>query len=450
MAAGADREESGPYTLQVRLDVVAGPNRGQTFTFDGHQTFLVGRSQRAHLRLAGGDPYFSRIHFMVEINPPCCRVYDMGSTNGTRVNGNRVQSADLHHGDVVEAGDTVLQVSFLGDWGARAGRTPPAGVHAQAGSTVTDLDPDATESFHAHGTKRPARAPHPPAREGPSVPGGEMPIVPGYDLVREIGRGGMGVVHLALRRRDLAEVAVKVICPAVTTFSIETKRFLREAAILQQLQHPNIVSFHESGQAGDLLFFVMDYVRGTNAEEILKQEPFFAIPRAVDLMSQALEGLQYAHQKGFVHRDVKPANLLVEQTATGEVCKLADFGIARAYQASSLSGLTMMGDIGGTIPYMPPEQITDYRTANPPADQYAAAATLYRLLTGSYVFDFENLRNHQRLSRILFEEPVPVRSRRPEIPEALAQAIHRALAKDPDGRFKDAGAFRGAILRGAR
>src|SRR5207245_4495262 len=119
----------------------------------------------------------------------------------------------------------------------------------------------------------------------------------------------------------------------------------------------------------------MDYVEGTDAFELVKTQGPMAPERAVRLMGQLLQALEYAHGRGFVHRDIKPANLLITVEEGFEVLKLADFGLARVYQASQLSGLTMTGEIGGTAAFMPPEQLTNYREAKPPADQYAAAAT---------------------------------------------------------------------------
>jgi serine/threonine protein kinase len=149
----------------------------------------------------------------------------------------------------------------------------------------------------------------------------------------------MGVVYLGTRIGDSAQVAIKTIRPAAVNSSRATQRFLREAGILARLRHPHIVSYHEMGPSGDLLFFVMDYVDGVSAVEILKQQGPLPIDRAVGLVCQALEGLHYAHQEGFVHRDVKPSNLLVSRDGDREICRLADFGLARAYGASSLAGL---------------------------------------------------------------------------------------------------------------
>ena len=129
-----------------------------------------------------------------------------------------------------------------------------------------------------------------------------------------------------------------------------------------------------------------------------------------------------------------------------ETCKLADFGLARVYHASPMSGLTIMGDTGGTVPYMPPEQITDYRNVSPAADQYSTAATLYRMLTGSFLFDFDEVPKQKQLTMVLFEEPVPITARRKDIPEKLAKVIHRGLSKKPDDRYPSAAAFRQALM----
>jgi serine/threonine-protein kinase len=256
----------------------------------------------------------------------------------------------------------------------------------------------------------------------------------------------MGVVYLATRASDGAEVALKTVALGSSAPQRDIQRFLREANILRQLQHPNIVTFHDMGRQGETLYFVMDYVPGTDAGSLLAQQGRLQVGRAVRLVCQALDALHYAHGQGFVHRDVKPANLLVSSGPRGEICQVADFGLARVYHASVLSGITMLGESGGTPDYMPPEQITHYRDVRPAADQYAAAATLYRLLTGKHLFDFTGLAPAKRLTKILFDPPTPIRDQRADIPEPLAQAIYRGLEKDPAARFPDAAAFCGALL----
>jgi serine/threonine-protein kinase len=264
--------------------------------------------------------------------------------------------------------------------------------------------------------------------------------------VRELGRGSMGVVYQALRAADGRLVALKTIKPAVVPSPAETERFLREAQILNELDHPNIVAFHEMGESRSLLYFAMDFVAGIDAAQVLKQQRGpLPVARAVDLVCQLLQALDYAHAKGFVHRDVKPANLLVTQEGGRELVKLSDFGLARIYQTSRMSGLTQNHEWGGTVPFMAPDQINDLRGTKPPADQYSAAATLYNLLTDRFIYDFPE-KLHAKIMKVLLEDPVPIRQRRPDLPEELAQVIHRALAREPQNRFGSVREMRRALL----
>src|SRR5262249_29953796 len=159
--------------------------------------------------------------------------------------------------------------------------------------------------------------------------------------------------------------AIKMIQPAIAGSQEDYDRFLREAAILQALDHPHIVRCIEQGSAGDLLYFVMEFVPGVDAQKLVEQNGPLPVERAVGISCQMLDALAHAHDRGYIHRDVKPANLLIDSTSGQDVAKLSDFGLARVYHSSRLSGLTQMGTIGGTIPFMPPEQITNYRAAPP-------------------------------------------------------------------------------------
>jgi serine/threonine-protein kinase len=344
---------------------------------------------------------------------------DMGSHNGTYVNGNRVLYADLDDGDQIRAGHTILKVSVHPD--ADGDGVPMAALH-----TTTNRH-DVT-----------ARA-YPPA----------FPEIAGYRLQRELGRGGMGIVYLATSLAHKAQVAVKAIVPAVSAAPVHVERLLVEARVLKALDHPHIVRFLDQGHTGGLIYFVTEYVPGTDAGTLLKKDGPFAIKRAVGLICQLLEALEYAHAKAFVHRDIKPANVLIATGGGKEVPKLADFGLARVYQASQLSGVTMTIDVGGSAAFMPPEQITNYQGAAPPADQYSAAATLYTLLTGKHVLDLPK-EIHRQFSLILKAQPVPIQQRRADIGDDLAAAIHKALARNPSQRFADAAAFRRALVEAVK
>ena len=239
---------------------------------------------------------------------------------------------------------------------------------------------------------------------------------------------------------------MKTIQPAVAAGHAQVERFLREQRILQELDHPHIVPFREMGEAESLLFFSMEYVRGTDAWRFREQHGGdIPIGRAVGWVRQLLQALDYAHAKGFVHRDIKPPNMLLELEGDRETVKLADFGLARAYQTSTLSGVTMKGDVAGTIAFMAPEQVNHLRESQPPVDLYAAGASLYWLLTGRHVYDLPRGLSKQILM-VLQDAPVPIRSRRPDIPAGLADVIDRSLAREPEQRFADAKDMRRALL----
>jgi serine/threonine-protein kinase len=444
--------------MPIRFTVTAGAHKGRSFAFSGHDTFLVGRSRHVHLRLPSSDRRCSRFHFLVEVNPPRCRLIDMGSHNGTFVNGQRVQTAELKHDDHVRAGRNVLRVSF----GEEAGAPAPSPVVASAvpgPEPTAHLPPPSThalsQGLSVAGLCRACRA----ALAAPAgSPGAVVLLCPGcqeqasrhaqmlsgYRIVRDLGRGGMGVVYLALRQEDGLPVALKTIIPATSPTQVQIACFLREASILRQLSHPHVVRFLGMGQAQGDLFICMEYVAGSDARRLAREGGPFAVSRAVTLMCQVLEALEYAHTRGFVHRDVKPSNILVSGVCGQETAKVADFGLARVYEASQLSGLTLTGDVGGTPAYQAPEQILHFREVRPAADQYAAAATLYYLLTAQHILDLP-ANPAERLRTVLESDAVPIQQRRPDVPEALARIIHQALQRSPDRRHPNVTALRAAL-----
>jgi serine/threonine-protein kinase len=268
----------------------------------------------------------------------------------------------------------------------------------------------------------------------------------GYEIIRELGRGGMGIVSLARRTRDGLVIALKTVIPDDSATPEDLAKFLREARILSQLDHPHIVRCIDVGESTGHLYFAMEHVPGKDAHRLVREVGGpLPVQQAVRLTCQMLEALAYAHTRRFVHRDIKPSNLLVSAAGAEEWAKLADFGLARVYQASRVSGLTITGDVQGTPAFMPPEQITRYRDVLPTSDLYAVGATLYYLLTRKYVYDFPK-RVESRILKILEEDPVPIRSRRADLPGALADVIDRCLVRDPEDRFQDAASLHAALL----
>src|SRR5262249_42658946 len=154
--------------------------------------------------------------------------------------------------------------------------------------------------------------------------------------------------------------------------------------------------------------------------------------------------LDHAHKHGFVHRDIKPENILIGRGKPGLVAKISDFGLAKSYRGIGLSGLTFSGEMRGTVPFMPPEQMLDFKKVLPSADLYSTAATLYYLLSGKFVYD--DVAEGNDLIRMLLEDPtVPIQARRPEVPDGLAQALEKCLARDPADRYPTAADMRQAL-----
>jgi pSer/pThr/pTyr-binding forkhead associated (FHA) protein len=488
--------------LQIVLKVTSGPHEGREFSFDGHDHFIVGRAKSAQFRLSMKDQYFSRNHFLVEVNPPLCRLIDLNSMNGTFVNGRKVTSTELHDGDMIKGGGTTLQVSFVSkqsnaeapvanpdavvdpvpaaadvpaprnrksgqpaatvpkvvgdqtivprDWPANPAlpEQPAAGPGRKApGQTNKKLSNREEEKARA---TRPSAAPAAKVRKELSADEQKkIESIPQpfdrYELIDELGRGGMGVVYRARDKNDGSIVALKVVLPAVAASPEDLARFIREARILKKLTHPHIVPYHDLGHACGQLYFAMALVPGTNGQTLLREHDGpLPMRRAVNIVCQLLDALYAAHQAGFVHRDVKPSNLIIEPRGMDDFVWLADFGLARAYQGSTLSGLTTTGSIGGTLPFMAPEQITDYRNVSPAADQYSAAATLYYLLTREYTYDFPS-DIASKLLMVLQEPPRLIQLRCPEIPAKLSAIIHKGLARLPAQRFADVAHFRKAL-----
>jgi len=376
------------------------------------------------------------MHFMIEVNPPACRLLDLGSTNGTSVNNQKVQSIDLNDGDQIEAGNNVFRVSVRR--GDNEGKR-------QRPSTKSDMAA-IVESAHEKvvSARKAAKSNSPPVPQATDpASGGWRPS--GYEMKEVLGRGSMGIVYRAVRIVDQREFAMKVIQPNVVGSNSDIKRFLREVKILRQLEHPTIVRLMETGDEDGLLYFCMELVEGVDAQQhVEKHLKPLAIPTAVGIICQVLEGLEHAHQSGFVHRDVKPSNILLARQGGKIRVKLTDFSLARTYQESKLSGLSLTGDISGTPQYMAPEQIIDCRTVKPASDQYSTAATLYWLLTKQPTHDFTGGLSNA-IFQILHVDPIPITDRRPDLPPALASVIHRALRKESADRFPSAAKFRSAL-----
>ena len=251
-----------------------------------------------------------------------------------------------------------------------------------------------------------------------------------YEILRELGHGGMGIVYAA---RDLAlerMVAIKILSPSLLANETMVERFKREAKTVASLRHELIVSVHGVGEAGDLHYFVMDFSEGASLGKILRSHGALPIPIVRAVLYQVGSALAYAHRPGreVVHRDVKPSNILIDLEGQAIVM---DFGIAKVNTASS--GLTRTGSVFGTPEYMSPEQCRGHKVTKA-SDQYSLGAVAYAMLTGAPPFTgpfYRVLLAHQTDPR-----PSPMDTR-PDCPPELAKAVERMLAPSPTERWSD-------------
>ncbi|CAN5444468.1 hypothetical protein BH10ACI2_BH10ACI2_05180 [soil metagenome] len=431
--------------MRVTLHVVAGPQTGRDFTFDQHDTFMIGRSEDSQFCLPH-DRYFSRHHCILEIAPPQAFIRDLGSTNGTYVNGMRMETAYLKSGDRIQGGETILEVEVSSGLEAFEesdhNRTIPSIVpisclNCGRASAAEASTPDARLSYICD-----------PCRE--DLLKNPQPI-PGYQMIRVIGQGGMGSVMLARSEKDGRAVAIKTLLPEVAVSDQSLKRFLRELEVASALQHPNIVSYIEHGTHNGLVYLVTEFIVGMDASRLAKNRGGRLDYREmVKVVEQTLSALDFAHNKGYIHRDIKEQNILVQGEFPNTVAKLTDFGLSKSFKETGMSGVTMVGDVAGTIAYMPPEQVRDFKEVRPPSDIYAVGMTAYSLLTGAHALDISPKAGIAETVKAIFEQPIiPISSRISNVPPHVAAVIETALSKQVEQRWRTAGAMREALLNAA-
>ena len=255
-----------------------------------------------------------------------------------------------------------------------------------------------------------------------------------YAIEREIGAGGMATVYLAEDLKHQRKVAVKVLRPELAAV-VGAERFLREIQIAARLNHPHILTLIDSGEEDGFLYYVMPHVQGESLRDKLARERQLSIEEAVAIAQDVASALGYAHAQGVIHRDIKPGNILMHE---GEAI-VADFGIALALQAAAGQRLTETGLSLGTPEYMSPEQATADHQLDARSDIYSMGAVLYEMLAGDPPFTGRS--TQAVIAKLLTERPTPVRILRDTIPEAVEQAVMKALAKVPADRFKTAGDF---------
>jgi serine/threonine protein kinase len=281
-------------------------------------------------------------------------------------------------------------------------------------------------------------------------------ILKNYAVVRKIDEGGMGAVFLLRERTSSAEAALKIMLDQTQWVSAYRERFVREINHLARASHPNIVTILDADQHNGLPFYLMEFCAGGNANS-RRRLPIAAATTVILQVLDALiyltrvEGLEWVDDQlqefiGIVHRDLKPPNILFPATDS-YVCKVSDFGLAKAFEAAGKTNISMQDNQAGTPEFMPRQQVVDFRYAKPEVDVWAAAACFYFLLIGTWPRVLGDDRSFDRVRRT---SPIPIQSRDKKVPDPVARLIDRALddSREKPGTlaFQSAAEFKDALL----
>lgn len=495
-------------TAKAIIEITTGRLSGTRFEFTEHDTFLFGRHSKDCHACIPKDPQISRHHFLLEVNPPDATLRDLGSLNGTHVNGVKQGARKVHEtpeegrrthhpqialkpGDVIQVGDTSLK--FQVEWLLEDEDDLEDRVASEDGYEESGDDDIATLASDRVRPAQTRKWSSPPAeysiecercgkevsseiapgrtgryvcdecrklissdpmehirslirRAGDAESEDTTPTIPGYQIGKKLGMGGMGVVYRAQRLEDGKTVAVKTMLSRVAVNERARRTFLRECDVHGKLHHRNIVRMLESESIGSVFYFIMEYCNGRCFRHQLDQHggrlPWSQIG---PLLVEAIDGVAFAHEQGFVHRDIKPENILIDRVEGGLTAKIADFGLAKCFEKAGFSGMTATGSYAGTYSFMPREQLTNFKHANPVSDIWSLGASCYSALTGHHPRDFDSGTNPVEV--ILSGKIIPIRERDPNVPPGLAAVIDRSVANDPDERFQSAREFQDALRK---
>ncbi len=489
----------------VSLQVTSGSLHGQRFDFLERTTCLMGRADDCSPKLPNDDDHrtISRHHCLLDINPPDVRIRDFGSLNGTYVNGvkigqrapgqtpeegsqQRFPEHDLREGDEIQLGDTIFRVHVsvppaCADCGAEISpqqketlqRAPgvyqcvacrqkklTSPVAARAAGKVcahcgrdvaAEVGPNRQGEFVCADCKAdPSRIVH-DLVDHASVGHEQLLAIQDYTILKELGRGGMGAVFLAHQARTGEQVALKIMLPQVAASERSKEMFLREVENTKALKHPHIVRLVQSGCAQGTFFFTLEFCDGGSVMDLMRRRNGpLELKEAVTLTLQILDGLEYAHNvfgpgDGLVHRDLKPGNVFLCTSASGPVAKVGDYGLSKAFDLAGLSGQTRTGAMAGTPAFMPRQQVINFKYAKPEVDVWAAAASLYFMLTAQVPRDFPEQKDPWQC--VLQNKAVPIRQRDSSVPARLADVIDQALIDNPAIPFKTAAQLKAALLQ---
>ena len=454
----------------ITLSFLNSSHQGQAHTYTERTTCLIGRGDDCDIQLPTTKEFsaISRRHCLLNINPPQITIRDLGSKSGTYINEQKIGQrpkhlspeeaqklsfieTELKDNDTIRIDTLLIQVTT--SYTAPKSDTFQFSQAQQDEEALVAAPPQGNLMDFVKGwLKKLIKGDDP----DPSL----LPIH-GYYLSEVLGKGAFGEVYLATHQKTQNQVALKVMLPEVANHPRQKEQFLREVENTKPLKHPNIVQLLDYGFSEGIFYFTLEYCEADNLEQYLEKftKPL-TVKEALSLIIPILDGLHYAHAveipyvkqrdgglgtaKGLVHRDLKPSNILLTEKDGKLIPKIADFGIAKAFDNAGLSGLSRSGQhLEGTFPFMSRAQVLHFKYAQPEIDVWAAAACLYYLLTRKYPRDFGG----DPLLTVLQTHPVPIQRRNTEIPDRLATVIDQALDDSGKLHFQTALEFKQALLK---
>ncbi len=449
----------------ITLTITTGKLTGKQYLFDTRTTCLIGRNDDCYLSIPCDiDRRISRYHCLLDINPPDIKIKDLGSLNGTYINNQKIggrQSGqspeearnlnfpeyDLQNGDQITIGDIVFSVS------------------------IKTIQPQPINNQN-HGSQTPRLIQQPPHNKNNLFEiiqkliksaigrGNELKVLSNYQIIQSIGKGGFGEVYLAQHSQTGKKVALKVMLPEIAQDENNIKMFMREISNLKSLNHPHVVKLLDDDYAENIFFLVMEYYEAGNVDDLMqKLGGKLPLDMALQIILQVLDGLIYTHNaeipyvkladggyqkgKGLVHRDIKPQNIFLCNINGKLTAKIGDYGLAKSFDLAGLTGQTLTKTIGGTPGFIPRQQLLKYRTPDPSMDVWAAAASLYNMLTGDFPRNFTK----DPFIDIMENDPVAILQRDSHIPQSLARVIDLALIEKPQIYFQSAVDFKKELMK---
>lgn len=480
----------------VKLIVVKGQDEGKIFYVRPGTAKIVGRSTKTDIPLR--DVGVSRLHCEVRNDGEKAVLVDMNSKNGSSVNGQRISGIHLlGEGDRIGVGATVLEARLEGQPETGAPPGGPASAEALGSEDIIAFDEPEAQKVEeealqpiadAPGADAPRPVPQPGEGDvspedllgsfdlwlegdgapqtspegpeesaGPETRPGPPPAVGappaagpragmslgGCKLGEAAGRDDLCLAFQGVQVSMDRPVVVKILDPQGTADSRAVERFLRAARAGGRLSHPNIVQVYDAGEEQGFNYIVLENVEGESVQQLLKREGAgkpLPLRRCLDIADQILCALEYAHGEDIVHRNIKLDNILVTRHG---VVKLAGLGFAKHLAPGSASGATRHGETLGDVFFAAPEQLADAASAGPQADLYSMGMVLFVMLTGRLPFPTKD--RAQVLDRIRLGKLKSIRRLNPSLPEAVAQAVEKALRPDLAERFQNAAEMREAL-----